>query len=83
LSIFLNIHKILPKVFPLAVIRAREAEADRKRTMRQYEAKEQKLSQLRKYNNQDLRNDCIIVFIYINLYNGEKMKTDKQTAEKR
>ena len=61
MSIFLNIHKILPKVFPLAVIRAREAEADRKRTMRQYEAKEQKLSQLRKYNNQDLRNDCIIL----------------------
>ncbi|KYN19699.1 hypothetical protein ALC57_07925 [Trachymyrmex cornetzi] len=39
------------KVFPLAVIRAKEADADRKRIMRQYETKEQKLSQLRKCDN--------------------------------
>ncbi|KYN19387.1 hypothetical protein ALC57_08282 [Trachymyrmex cornetzi] len=50
------------KVFPLAVIRAREAEANRKRTVRQYETKEQKLSQLRKCDNnfskKEFKNNC-------------------------
>ncbi|KYN08276.1 hypothetical protein ALC62_00741 [Cyphomyrmex costatus] len=39
------------KVFPLAVIKAREIEANRKCMMRQYEKKEQKLSQLKKCDN--------------------------------
>ncbi|KYN14475.1 hypothetical protein ALC57_13321 [Trachymyrmex cornetzi] len=47
---------VAQKVLPIAVIRAREAEAVRKRIMRQYQIKEQKLNQLARRYGQNLEN---------------------------
>jgi len=45
------------KIFPLAVIRAKEAEAVRIRTKRQYENKQQKSNQQRDYDSQQTKKE--------------------------